>query len=78
MKVLQCPCGEELTAPDDDAIVELAQRHLAHAHPDRAGEYQREHILFMAFDLPDLPPEATERSPAGPPRVSPRRRQRRG
>ena len=55
MKLLQCPCGEEITAPDDDALVELTQRHLTDAHPDRAGEYQREHILFMAIDLPDPP-----------------------
>jgi hypothetical protein len=56
MKVLTCPCGEELTAADDDGIVEVATRHLRAAHPDRADEYEREHILFMAVDLPDPPP----------------------
>jgi hypothetical protein len=56
MKVLNCPCGEQLSAADDDGIVEAAQRHLRAAHPDRADEYDREQILFMAIDLPD-PPE---------------------
>ena len=56
MKVLNCPCGEQLSAADDDEIVEAAQRHLRAAHPDRADEYDREQILFMAIDLPD-PPE---------------------
>jgi hypothetical protein len=55
VKVLQCPCGEQLTAPDDDGIVEVAMRHLKAVHPDRADEYEREHILFMAFELPDPP-----------------------
>ena len=55
MKVLQCPCGEQLTAPDDDGIVDVAMRHLKAEHPDRADEYEREHILFMAFELPDPP-----------------------
>jgi hypothetical protein len=55
MKVLNCPCGEQLSATDDDGIVEAAQRHLRATHPDRADEYEREQILFMAIDLPDPP-----------------------
>jgi len=31
------------------------KQHLAAAHPDRADEYEREHILFMALDVPDPP-----------------------
>jgi hypothetical protein len=56
VKLLRCPCGEEITAADDDDLVIKAQAHLARAHPDRAGEYEREHILFMALDVPDPPP----------------------
>ena len=56
MKLLQCPCGEEITARDDDEMVERAQAHLAQAHPHLVGEYGPEHILFMARDLPDPPP----------------------
>jgi hypothetical protein len=53
VKLLQCPCGEEITGADDDELVTNTQEHLAAAHPDRAGEYEREQILFMALDLPD-------------------------
>ncbi len=53
MKLLQCPCGEEITGTDDDELVANTQAHLAQVHPERAGEYGREHILFMARELPD-------------------------
>ena len=43
---LNCPCGEYITAPEEDELVRLAQEHLAAAHPGR--EYDREAILFMA------------------------------
>jgi hypothetical protein len=55
MKLLQCPCGEEITGADDDELVTNAKQHLSAAHPDRADEYEREHILFMALDVPDSP-----------------------
>jgi hypothetical protein len=32
---------------DEDELVDLAQAHLAEAHPGM--EYEREHILFMAY-----------------------------
>jgi hypothetical protein len=44
---LQCPCGEMLTAPDEDSLVQLAQAHLAERHPEL--EYSREEILFIAY-----------------------------
>ena len=44
---LDCPCGLKMQAPDEDALVEVALAHLREAHPDL--EYQREHILFMAY-----------------------------
>jgi hypothetical protein len=53
VKLLQCPCSEEITAHDDDELVRRVKEHLAQAHPERAGEYEREHILFMARDVPD-------------------------
>jgi hypothetical protein len=56
VKVLQCPCGEEITAADDDELVARTQEHLGKAHPDRAGEYEPEQILFMAWEIPDPPP----------------------
>ena len=46
--VLDCPCGQRLTGPSEDAIVETSLAHLAEKHPDMADHYEREHILFMA------------------------------
>jgi hypothetical protein len=46
---LRCPCGVDLMGVDEDDLVELAQVHLAEAHPHLAGTYGRDDILFMAF-----------------------------
>jgi hypothetical protein len=46
---LQCPCGELIVGTDEDDLVEKAKAHLAEKHPDLAGQYEREHILFMAY-----------------------------
>ena len=44
---LNCPCGEAIRGQDEDELVELALAHLAAAH--HGMEYEREHILFMAY-----------------------------
>ena len=49
--VLRCPCGETLKGDTEDDIVEVSFAHLREKHPDMAGEYEREHILFMALKL---------------------------
>jgi predicted small metal-binding protein len=46
---LQCPCGELLKGEDEDDLVEKAFEHLRDKHPELAGEYTRDHILFMAY-----------------------------
>ena len=46
---LACPCGEMIRGDDEDDLVEKAFAHLREKHPDLADEYQREHILFMAY-----------------------------
>ncbi len=46
---LRCPCGEYLHAEDSEALVHLAQTHLAAEHPHLVGAYDREDILWMAF-----------------------------
>lgn len=43
---LNCPCGEYITATDEDELVRLVQAHLASEHPGRS--YERDEILFMA------------------------------
>jgi hypothetical protein len=46
---LQCPCGETLEADDEDTLVAGAQEHLEAEHPELAGKYTREDILFLAY-----------------------------
>lgn len=46
--LLRCPCGAGIEGSSEDEIVELSFAHLREAHPDKADEYEREHILFMA------------------------------
>jgi predicted small metal-binding protein len=44
-KVITCPCGTEVRAPDEAALVAQAQRHAREAH---AMELTREQVLAMA------------------------------
>jgi predicted small metal-binding protein len=44
---LDCPCGERITAPDEDELVEKARQHLREKHPGH--EYTRDEILALAF-----------------------------
>jgi hypothetical protein len=44
--ILDCPCGQRVTAANEDGLVARVQQHLAEAHPGL--EYSREEILFIA------------------------------
>jgi predicted small metal-binding protein len=46
---LTCPCGEYIVGEDEDDLVERALKHLREEHPDLAGEYDRDQILFLAY-----------------------------
>ncbi|WP_243230131.1 hypothetical protein [Microbacterium sp. CIAB417] len=46
---LHCPCGKYLHAEDSEALVHLAQAHLAADHPHLVEAYDREDILWMAY-----------------------------
>jgi hypothetical protein len=46
---LRCPCGLELTGPDEDGLVEAVNAHLAEHHPRVAGAYDRDDILTLAY-----------------------------
>ena len=50
MKVIHCPCGEDVQAEDDDALVENVEEHIQDKHPDMVGKYSRDQILSMAHD----------------------------
>jgi predicted small metal-binding protein len=49
--VLGCPCGETIEGDTEDELVMAAFAHLRERHPERADEYEREHILFMTRRL---------------------------
>jgi hypothetical protein len=49
--MLGSPCGTTLTGDTEDDIVSLVTAHLAAVHPERAGHYDRDQILFMAKRL---------------------------
>jgi predicted small metal-binding protein len=46
---LACPCGQIIRGENEDDLVEKSFAHLREKHPDMADEYEREHILFMAY-----------------------------
>ncbi|GAA1836209.1 DUF1059 domain-containing protein [Pseudonocardia ailaonensis] len=46
-KNLSCPCGEHITAENEDELVVKTQAHLKENHPDH--EYSRDEILFIAY-----------------------------
>ena len=46
---LICPCGEYIQGEDEDDLVEKAKQHLRDKHPELADDYDRDHILFLAF-----------------------------
>jgi hypothetical protein len=50
IKIVHCPCGENVEGENDDALVESVNEHIATKHPDMVGKYSREEILEMAHD----------------------------
>lgn len=46
---LRCPCGETIEGENEDDLVAKANAHLTEAHPQLAGTYSRDEILFMAY-----------------------------
>ncbi len=46
--VVHCPCGEDVEAETDDALIAYVEAHIAADHPDMIGKYSREEILGMA------------------------------
>ena len=50
MKIVHCPCGENVEGENDDELVENVNEHIATKHPDMVGKYSREQILDMAHD----------------------------
>jgi hypothetical protein len=43
-----CPCGEPLSGPTENELVNVAYAHLRSAHPELVNKYSREDILSLA------------------------------
>ncbi len=50
MKVVHCPCGEDVKGESDDDLVAAVESHVQDKHPDMVGTMSREKILEMAHD----------------------------
>ena len=49
-KVVNCPCGESVTAENDDDLVAGVEAHVQDKHPDMVDTMSREQILGMAVE----------------------------
>ncbi len=49
---LRCPCGESITALEDDFVPPKVQAHLASEHPP-GRDYSETEIMMMAMTVPD-------------------------
>jgi hypothetical protein len=51
-RVIDCPCGHQLRAEDDEALFHAARRHVAEHHPDmqRTDEQLRQTIRERGRD----------------------------
>ena len=47
-KVINCECGEVVTAESDEELVGKVERHVGEAHPELVGKMSRDDILAMA------------------------------
>lgn len=45
---LTCPCGTTIEAEEEEGFIAAVEAHLVEQHPDLAGKYEREQIMFMA------------------------------
>jgi len=50
VKVVHCPCGQDVQAETEDELVEGVEAHIAADHPDLVGKYSREQIVEMAHE----------------------------
>jgi predicted small metal-binding protein len=53
MRAIDCPCGHQLEAQDDEELFRLAREHIERDHPemDRSDDQIRERIAADAYDV---------------------------
>lgn len=47
-KVINCECGQTVSAESDEELVGLVEAHVSRDHPELVGKLSREDILGMA------------------------------
>jgi hypothetical protein len=50
MKVVHCPCGQDVEGETDDEIVANVEAHIQDEHPEQVGSFTRDQILAMAHE----------------------------
>jgi hypothetical protein len=55
MRVIDCDCGETLSAANDDDLFQATRRHVDEAHPDMdmSDEQVRELVASKAYEASD-------------------------
>jgi predicted small metal-binding protein len=48
MMVIDCECGQQIKAEDDDELVAKVTDHIGQDHPDLVGKLSRRDVLAMA------------------------------
>lgn len=48
--VIDCECGQQIRAEDEDELVAQASAHVQRDHPDLVGKLGREDLLKMAHE----------------------------
>jgi predicted small metal-binding protein len=49
-KVIDCECGEQIRAENEDELVEKTQEHVNAHHPELVGKLSREDVLAMSHE----------------------------
>lgn len=50
MKVIDCECGQQIRAEDEDQLVAQVTAHVEESHPDLVGKLGRDDVLAMAHE----------------------------
>jgi predicted small metal-binding protein len=51
MKILNCECGQRITADSDEALIASVGQHVQTSHPELVGKLSDADILNMAEEL---------------------------
>lgn len=57
MRAIDCPCGHQLQAADDEELFRRCREHIAEHHPDmqRTDEQIRERVSADAYEVETVP-----------------------